>query len=806
MTTDLRQDIVFAIRTAARAPAPIVAIVITFALGLGVNAVVFDVVDHLLLSPPAGVGEPDKLTRLGFVGPDGAEFQTSYENYLALRDHVGAFESIAALGPIDLPIGRGESAWQAHAMFVTPSFFTALEVHPAAGRFFLASEDRIPEGDLVAVISYGVWQREYSGDPSVIGRHVEVRGRPFTIVGVAPRGFTGVDIGRIDVWIPYSVGAGNYGGARWYAGGGFWSEIVARRRSGREVPAAETEATIALRQAQQAVDPKAPPVRAVLVSISGSRNADGSPTTRARVALWLSGFSLLVLLIAIANIGNLVLARTIQRRRELGIRFALGATRARVARLLMTESLMLAAIGFAVSLLVATGGAAFVRRVVLADVAWDEAALGTRATLLGAAAAVAIGVIVGLISIVQLSRREYVSNIGSQSVRSMRRGERLRASLLLAQATLVTVLLVGAGLFIRSLERAKATDLGFDASHALIATVQNDTRGFGSTKFWERAYAALRGRPGLEDVSLTLTVPFTWNLGMSVRIPGSDRTPEVAYLNSVSEDYFKALGMHLLAGRQFSRADGEHAPRVVVVNEKLARTLWPEKDAVGQCVIAGDDSTCATVVGVVANAHIFYLRESASMQLFVPIAQGSGAGYGAAALVARTSGDPASAVAMVRRALLDLEPGLLNTNVRAMPRDLEPYLRPWRLSATVFEILGPLALAVAGVGLYGLIAFGISRRSAELAVRSALGASPNRLTWFVLREGLSLTVAGLALGITIALSGANLLAPLLYDVDPSEPAVYAAVTACLLGVALLASARPGWSIGRTDPARALRAE
>jgi len=806
MTTDLPQDIVFAVRTALRSPAPVVAIVITLALGLAVNAVVFDVVDHLLLSPPAGVGDPGKLTRLGFVGPDGVEFQTSYENYLALRDHVGAFESVAALGRIDLPIGRGESAWQSHAMFVTPSFFTALDVHPAAGRFFLPTEDRIPEGDLVVVISYGVWHRDYAGDPSVLGRHVEVRGRPFTIVGVAPRGFSGVDIGRVDVWIPYSVGAGNNGGPKWYAGGGFWTEIVARRRSDREVPAEETEATIALRRAQQAIDPKAPPVRAVLVSIAGSRNADGTPTTRARVALWLSGFSLLVLLIAIANIGNLVLARTIQRRRELGIRFALGATRARVARLLMTESLLLATLGFAVSLLVATAGAAFVRRVVLADLVWDDAALGARATLFGAAAAIAIGVIVGVIPVMQLARREYVSNLGSQSVRSMRRGERLRASLLLTQATLVTVLLVGAGLFIRSLERAKATDLGFDASHALIASVQNDTRGFGSAQFWERAYAALRGRPGLEDVSLTLTVPFTWNLGMSVRIPGSDRTPDVAYLNSVSEDYFKALGMHLLAGRTFAGADGEHAQRVVVVNQKLAHTLWPGKDAVGQCVIAGDDSACTTVVGVVADAHIFELRETVSMQLFMPIAQGSSAGFPAAALVARTSGDPELAVAMVRRALLDLEPGLLNVNVRAMPHDLEPYLRPWRLSATVFEILGPLALAVAGVGLYGLIAFGISRRSAELAVRSALGASPHRLTWFVLREGLTLTLSGLALGITISLSGGQLLAPLLYDVDPSDPAVYLAVIGSLLGVALLASARPAWSVARTDPAQALRAE
>jgi predicted permease len=812
--TGLRQDIAFAVRTAVRAPASVMAIVITLALGLAVNAVMFDVVDRLLLSPPAAVGDPAGLSRLGFIGAEGAAFEITYGNYVALRDHVEAFESVAGFGRLDLPIGRGETAWQSKGMIVTPSFFTALEVRPALGRFFLPQEERIPEGDLVAVISYGVWQREYAGERTVLGRQIEIRGRKFTIVGVAPRGFSGVDVARVDIWIPYSVGAAYYGGPTWYDAkhGAYWTEIIVRRRAGREAAPAEAEAAIALRRAREEiarVGLKEPPVRAILMPIAGSRNADGTPTTRARVALWLSGFSLLVLLIAIANVSNLVLARTIQRRRELGIRFALGGTRARVARLLMTESLMLAAFGFTASLLVATAGTGLVRRVLLADIAWDGATLGARVAFLGAAAALVIGVIIGVIPILQLARREYVASIGSQSVRSMRRGERLRGALLLSQATLVTVLLVGAGLFIRSLERARATDLGFDATHVLVVTVQNDARGFGGVAFWDRAYAALRGRPGLEDVSVSLNAPFGWHMGEWIRREDDHRPPEtidqIAYVNSVSEGYFHALGMHLRAGREFTAADAEHSPRVVIVSETLARTLWPGRGAVGQCMIRGSDSTCSTVVGVLADTHTFELREKPQMQLFMPIAQGRGAGYGAGTLVARTTGEPAQAVAMVRRTLLELEPGLLDVNVRPLPHELEPYLRPWRLSATVFEILGPLALAVAGVGLYGLIAFGISRRSAELAVRSALGASPNRLTWFVLREGLALTFSGLTLGILIALSGGHLLAPLLYDVEPSEPAIYVAVAALLLGVALLASARPAWSVAHTDPAQALRA-
>jgi hypothetical protein len=327
--------------------------------------------------------------------------------------------------------------------------------------------------------------------------------------------------------------------------------------------------------------------------------------------------------------------------------------------------------------------------------------------------------------------------------------------------------------------------------------------------FWERAYTALRGRPGLEDVSVALDAPFGWHIGEWIRRADDHRPPEtidqIAYVNSVSEDYFDALGMRLRAGREFTPADAEHAPRVVVVNETLAHTLWPGSDAVGQCMLLGSDSTCSTVVGILGDNHTFELREKPQMQVFMPIGQGSRAGFGAGLLVARTTGDPAQAVAMVRRALLELEPGLLEVNVRPMPHELEPYLRPWRLSATVFEILGPLALAVAGVGLYGLIAFGISRRSAELAVRCALGASPNRLTLFVLREGLALTLSGLALGIAIALSGGHLLAPLLYDVEPSDPTVYVAVAASLLVVAFIASARPAWSVARTDPAQALRA-
>jgi ABC-type antimicrobial peptide transport system permease subunit len=263
--------------------------------------------------------------------------------------------------------------------------------------------------------------------------------------------------------------------------------------------------------------------------------------------------------------------------------------------------------------------------------------------------------------------------------------------------------------------------------------------------------------------------------------------------------------MHLRAGREFTPDDAEHALPVIIVNETLARTLWPGEEAVGQCMIRGSDSTCSTVVGVIADTHMFQLREDPQMQLFMPIAQGSAAGYTAGVLVARTRGDPALAVAMVRRTLLELEPRLTIANVHALRNDLEPYLRPWRLSATVFEILGPLALAVAGVGLYGLIAFGISRRSAELAVRSALGASPNRLTWFVLREGIALTLSGLALGFVIALAGGPFVAPLLYDVEPRDPAIYLVVAILLGSVALVAAARPAWRVSRTDPAAALRA-
>ncbi len=423
----------------------------------------------------------------------------------------------------------------------------------------------------------------------------------------------------------------------------------------------------------------------------------------------------------------------------------------------------------------------------------------------GAAAALAVGVIIGVIPILQLARREYVASIGSQSVRSMQRGERLRGSLLLAQATLVTVLLVGAGLFVRSLERAKATDLGFDPSHVLVATVLNDKGSYGGTPFWDRAYAALNGRPGLNDVSLMLTVPFVWSIGESVHVPGSARTPDVADFNSVSPDYFHALGLRVRAGRVFTVSDVEHSPRVAVVNETTARALWPGKDAVGQCVLAGDESTCSTVVGVLADTHVFHLREKPRLQLYVPITQWSPRGYPAGALVARTTGDPARAAAMVRRTLLELEPRLLEVSVRPLPNELEPDLRPWRLSANVFEILGPLALAVAGVGLYGLIAFGISRRSAELAVRSALGASPNRLTWFVLREGIALTLSGLALGFAIAFAGGPLVAPLLYDVEPRDPAIYLVVAALLSFVAIVAAARPAWLVSRTDPAQALRA-
>jgi hypothetical protein len=204
--------------------------VVTLALGLAVNAVMFDVVDRLLLSPPSGVGDPAGVSQLGFVGSQPAAFVTNYGNYIAMRDHVDAFESVGAFHDTDLPVGHGEAAWQATAMIATPSFFTALDVRPALGRFFLPAEDRLPVGDPVAVISYGVWQREYAGEKSVLGRDIEIRGQTFTIIGVAPRGFSGVDPARVDLWIPFTLGSSFYGGPKWYQhGGGYWTEIVARR-------------------------------------------------------------------------------------------------------------------------------------------------------------------------------------------------------------------------------------------------------------------------------------------------------------------------------------------------------------------------------------------------------------------------------------------------------------------------------------------------------------------------------------------------------------------------------------------------
>ena len=464
----------------------------------------------------------------------------------------------------------------------TPSFFTALEVRPALGRFFLSSEDRLPAGDPVAVISYALWQREYAGERSVLGRGSRSAGRSSR--SWASRRAAS----RAWMWRAWTSGSRSHEALllRRPQVGRAWrvvDRIVSPARRPRRPRAGRDGGDLRTGAGAARGRPRDPPVHAILMPISGSRDADGSPTTRARVALWLSGFSLVVLLIAIANVSNLVLARTMLRRRELGIRFALGGTRSRVARLLMTESLLLAASGFSVSLFVAGAGTAFLRRVLLADVAWDGLMLGGRARFSARGAALVIGVIIGVIPVMQLARREYVASIGSQSVRSMRAASGCAATA--AVASDAGDRAARGRRSLRSEPRAREGD---------GSGIRRESRA--GRQFWTQ-------RPRCRGDLLAARVCGT---ARKAGARGRERHARRAVLRASGHRFaflarsdarksqiefrlgrlFPRTRHALRAGREFTPADGEPAPKVVVVNETLARTLWPGKEAVGQCVLA----------------------------------------------------------------------------------------------------------------------------------------------------------------------------------------------------------------------------
>ena len=820
----LGQDLRYVVRAIRHAPGFSAMVVLTLGLGIGANAAMFGIVDRLLLRGPAHVVDPDRVVRVYVTQQDGDLGESTgsvvgFVTYSHLRDNAKDFEDLAVYARTEATVGRGADAHRIMLGRVSWNFFPMLGVRPALGRFFGADEDHLPQGENVIVLDEGYWKRAFAGDRGVLGRAMTVGGVTYTIVGIVPQGFTGVELERRDAWVPISLTYWGPG-ANWATGWDInWLQIVGRLKPGVSLEDVGSRATIAHRRAFDG--PANHTMRTATLSAAPLRfNARAKEKTETRLSRWLVAVAAIMLLIACANVANLFLARATTRRREVAIRLALGIGRGRLIRLLVAESAVLGLIGGAAGLAVAYAGGRFVRAVLLPNVAWIDATVDLRVLGVTAVSAVVTGILVGLAPALQATRLELTSSLKSGIREGGAQRSRLRTALTITQAALSVVLLVGAGLFVRSLWNVYSLRLGLEPDRVMtvafdwptIVDRSDDARQrerFRQADFYVAALARVRAMPGVERAAVVVGTPFQSSNSTALRVPGRDSIPTLPggdpLIRAVSDDYFATAGTRVLRGRAFTAADVSTSARVAVVNETMARTLWPNRDPVDECLLI-DTMPCAQVVGVVEDARRFSLREEAAMQYYIPLGQERALGFGGRKLFVRPSGNGEGFPDRLRAELLRLDPGIGYVTVQSLQESLDPQIRPWRLGATMFGLFGVLALIVAAIGLYSVISYLVTQRAHELGVRIALGAQVGDIVGLVVRYGVGLAVAGVAIGTVIALNTARWIEPLLFETSPRNPWVFAGVMVVLLVVAVLASVIPAWRASRTDPIEALRAE
>jgi predicted permease len=821
----LGQDLRYVLRAIRHAPGFSVMVVLTLGLGLGANAAMFGIIDRLLLRGPAHVVDADRVVRLYATekesdGTESTRGTLGYVLYTHLRDNARDFEDLAVVSRTEATVGRGAEAHRVMIGRASWNLFPLLGVKPVLGRFFSADEDRPPQGENVVVLEEGYWKRVFAGDRAIAGKTMVMGGVTYTIVGVVPQGFTGVQLERRDAWVPISLTYWGPG-ARWATAWDVnWLQIVGRLKPGVTPEEAAARATIVHHRSFDG--PASNAMGTATLTVAPLRyNGSRRETTEARVSRWLVAVAVIVLLIACANVANLFLARAARRRREVAVRLALGVGRGRLIRLLVAESLVLGVAGGVAGLAIAFAGGRFVRGVLLPNVAWTDAGVDLRVFAVTAFAAIITGIVVGLAPAIQGTRLELASALKSGAREGGAARSRLRTTLTVMQAALSVVLLVGAGLFVRSLWRVTSLELGLEPRRILLVSFDWPTVAGQSQEarqrerlrqhaFYEEALARVRSLPGVQRAAVVVGTPFQSSMSLErLRVPGRDSLPMVPgnepLIRAVSDDYFETAGTRVVRGRAFTAADVATSQRVVVVNETMARTIWPNRDPIGECLLM-DTMPCSHVIGVVEDSRRFGLREEPGMQYYIPLGQEFGLGFGGRRLFVRPSGDPVALVQTIRAEMVRLAPGIGFVTVQRMQDDVDSQLRPWRLGATMFAVFGGLAMLVAAIGLYSVISYLVTQRRHEIAVRIAIGADASNIVGLVVRHGVVLALVGLAIGIVIALNGSRWVGPLLFETSPRDPVVYGLVIAVLLAVALLATAVPAWRASRTDPIEALRSD
>jgi putative ABC transport system permease protein len=818
----LGQDARYTLRGLRRNPGFTIGVVLTLALGIGANAAMFSLVDRLLLRPPPLMRDPATVHRVYLYRTSrGKEGETGgqYARYADLARWATAFSQTAGFTARALAVGTGDATREMRLGIVSAGFFRFFDAPPSLGRYFTEAEDSPPEGAPVAVLSHSMWKTQYGARGDVLGSTAQIGPIVYTIIGVAPPGFVGLWPDRPPAaFIPLATFGASTGRRDWSTSYGRFIGVgtMVRRRPGVSIAAANADLTNAFRRSYQAqvdANPRARPLsearpRAVAASILRERGPQ--PSGVARVARWLSGVTLIVLVISCANVANLLLARTRRRRREIAVRLALGVSRGRLFSQLLTEGMLLATLGGLAGLLVAVWGGAVLRAAFLPDSDRVPLISDPRTLLFAATVSLSVGIVTGLVPMLHAGRAALADDLKTGAREGTNPYPRVRTVLLVLQGALSVVLLVGAGLFVRSLRNVRDVRLGYDVDPVLVVDLNMRGVTLDSARTVAlrlRLLEAAKAVPGVNHASLRESVPFAGSSSWPIYVAGIDSVRQLGTfdLNSVSPDYFATMGTRLLRGRGFADSDVDGTPRVMVVGKAMGAALWPGQDPIGRCVkIGADTMPCTTVVGIAEDIRAHDIEgEVGQYYYYVPAAQWRPHDGG---LFVRAQRDAGGLAETVRSRLQREMPGASYVTVTRFADIVDGKMRSWIAGATVFTAFGLLALLLAAIGLYSVIAYSVAQRRHELGVRMALGAGRAAVVRLVVADGLRFGVAGVAIGTAIALAAGKWVGPLLFKQSPRDPAVFGVVIFALLAVAVAASWVPALRAASLDPKAALQSD
>lgn len=818
----LMGDVRYAIRGLRRAPGFTVTVMLTLGLGIGANVAMFSVTDRLMFRPFPALRDPASVHRVYFQTTNRGQTTTRhvapYPRYLDVQRFSSSFSQFAAFSEWKLAIGLGDASRERPVVGASASFFEFFDAPPALGRYFTSAEDAVPRGANVSVVSYDYWKSEL-GSRDVRGETLQVGPLFTTIIGVAPREFVGVSASEApSVFVPITTLAFgvNQGNPQTFSTryNWEWVSILARRKPTVSIDRATADLTQAFALSRNAQRASVPNTIARPVAIAGSVKTAAGPAAslESRTLLWVNGVAVIVLLIACANVLNLMLARVFSRRREIAVRLALGVSRRRLATQFVVEGLLLAALGCAAGIGIAQSVWIALRQMLVRDGATDPLVADWRALVAACCCAVLAGLILSLGPALLAPRDNLASTLrsGTKNGGSAHQSPRIRAGLLVAQAALSVLLLVGAGLFVRSLNNARSTPLGWNPEPVLV--VVPNYRGVvldsaAADAMRQRLLDAARTIPGVAAVTRVNTLPFATSY-RPLFVAGIDSADRLGRFNyqATTPDYFAVAGTRVIRGRVFTPDERGDAARVAVVSQSMARVLWPGVDPIDQCFrLDSATAPCMRVIGVAEDVAQNSITDAERLMYYIPDQGPPPMRPGNRLWIRFTGVDAATQVETVRRTLQAVMPPPGYVTVSPLEDIVDSQRRSWTLGATLFVAFGALALLVAAVGLHGVISYNVAQRTHELGVRIALGAQRGDVVQLVVSQSVGFVAIGLGLGVAGALVAARWVQPLLFDVSARDPAVLIVVGAMVGIVTLAASAGPALRATRADPSSALRA-